>query len=236
RFAAGDTLMRNRVTHFSTLTQIWEVVAGGAPAPADMPFRLKTNVDDPMWRGKVMVEERAMRESVGLAGTPYKLVYQGNRSNGHTAAFHVQIPLVGDTVPAGLTDVFVLADIGGRLFPEDPAERRLDPQPGLTHEFLWDGKNGFGQLLQGEQLAEIWIGYGFEGGTIAGVETVTPEEVQEGLPFSLPSSVLWSWQTVLLGMLDTQGFQFGGFGLNAQHAFDPVRQILYYGDGRQRTA
>src|SRR5690606_7899810 len=142
--------------------------------------------------------------------------------------------LVGESVPAGLTEVFVVADIAGRLFPEDPAERRLDPEPGLAQQFVWDGKNSFGQLLQGQQTAKVWVGYAFEGASLDVDGLITPEEVQEALPFALPDTVVWSFQNVLLGMLDTQGFQFGGFGLDVHDAFDPVRQILYYGNGSQR--
>ena len=236
RFDRGDTLMRNRVTHFSTLTQIWNVISGGTPAPPDLAFSPKANVDDPLWRGNVLVEERVAREAVDLVGTPLTLVYQGNRAHGHTAAFHVEIPLVGEIVPPGLSEVFVVVDIAGRLFPENPNERRLTPEAGLTQEFIWDGKNSFGQLLQGEQIAKVWVGYAFAGASLPGLELLTPQEVQDALPFALPSTVIWSFQNVLLGMLDSQGFQFGGFGLDIHHAFDPARQILYYGDGRQRTA
>ena len=39
-----------------------------------------------------------------------------------------------------------------------------------------------------------------------------------------------------VGVWDTKGFQIGGFGLNALHAYDPGQHVLYFGDGTQRRA
>jgi RHS repeat-associated protein len=233
RYKKGVTLWRHQVEHFTDFTDLWNLLVPGIAVPPLIANAVKPQADQASWRGKVLVEPQVVRESVEVVGTPFSLVYQGDRNPGYLAAYHMVVPLLGEVVPPLLQSVCVVVEIAGQMFPEDPAARCQAPKAGDEYDFTWNGQDVFEQVLQGAQIARVWVGYAFDALLPEGVTVAVPQGAES---LGLPGAVIWNRQDVPLGLLDAQGYQFGGFGLDVQHAYDPVGQMIYFGDGSQRHA
>jgi hypothetical protein len=55
---------------------------------------------------------------VPITGTPYQLRYGSDRTPGHKAAFTLDIPLSGGSVPASLRRIELEIFVAGRLFTQ----------------------------------------------------------------------------------------------------------------------
>ncbi len=249
RYEVGDTLWRTQVTHFSAFTLAWDTHTGGVFVPNELPKVLKRQIEEPSERGPVRVENLAVNEAVEVIGTPYSLVYQTDRSLGYGAAFEFDLPLLGSFVPPTLQKIVVLVEVGGELIDRTTYSAPFPKE----HVVRWDGKvpvalgdrqvdEADRRLLQGQQKTKIYIGYGFS--NQLRVSSDLSEQIQDAVngPDHLlgdevmPVNVLWRKHVTWLGVFDARGMQFGGFGLDVQHSYDSVNEILYYGHGDQRSA
>jgi RHS repeat-associated protein len=234
RYAAGATLWRTHVSHFSPWDMLFPVGAPPGAAAPRVPNVFSRPLETPTRRGPSVVERQALSQSIPVAGTPYTLEYQSDRTSGFAPNFTLDIPLTGDELPAGVRAVISVVEIAGQRF-----EELLAPAPNLTRKFVWNGEDGFGRRVQGPQTAKVFLGFAFDAVLELGDEFGRAGEalaVGEGEAAFLGDTVLSTEFETTLGGWDAQGYALGGFTFDALHAYDPAHQIVYFGWGDERTA
>jgi RHS repeat-associated protein len=235
RYEPGVTLWRAPIEHFSPWTALFpKRPPPGAitPSVAEQVVGQKRQrlLENPSRRGAAVVEKQALQQSVGIAGTPYSLHYQSDRTPGYKTAYQIEIPLLPADVPDELLAVSFIVEIAGRTF-----EQVFDPEPNLTHVLEWDGKDAFGRLLQGPQTATIFVAYIYPGDLSVGqMFGAANDDVfradEQGLAVASQS-----FETTV-GVWDNTAYGLGGFGLDVLHGFDPAHRTLFFGNGDIRAA
>ncbi|WP_329538059.1 hypothetical protein OG568_58370 (plasmid) [Streptomyces sp. NBC_01450] len=198
-------------------------------------------------RGSIIdVDNQLLLERIALAGTGLSLCYSSARAQGFTPAYQLHIPLTPEQPPKSLRRVELSVRVEGRRF-----HQTFPPGPSLTHTFRWDGKDAAGRPAQGARPVTITIGYVYEAvytspavferafGLVASAGTssggrsgrrpITDATRQEITLTQTYTTTIGAWTT-------PREAGFGGWSLNLHHAYDPVTQTLYLGDGRQRRA
>ena len=90
--------------------------------------------------------------------------------------------------------------------------------------------------MTGAQEAKVSIGWAYEMeyvrtsrfGYNGNGTPITGDKAREEL-------TLWKDFTIPLGNLQTSRDNLGGWSLDVQHAYDPIAQLLYQGDGRRHA-
>lgn len=235
-YPPGQSLWRVRIPHFTPGDLNWpfRLPDDAEPPPAEGP-----EPDEPLDSDKtckavgsvIECQNQILGEALGVVGTRFGLHYQSERVPGRKVAYDLEIPLSGGQVPASLRQIELEISVAGRLF-----RQAFGPEPNQRTTFTWDGRNAYGQVLQGRQPITARIGY-----TYGGVYGVTSG-------FGLPGPILvtgvqsrreitlWrSWRSQVGGW-DARGNSLGGWTLSPQHSYDPVDQVLYRGDGLRQSA
>ncbi len=230
RYEPGDTLWRARVRHFSQYQGEFPVVP---PPTAAAPAVVTPNVRplaSTTRRGAARVEDQTVAQSVPLHGTPYSLYYQSDRTASFGAAHQIEVPLIGEEVPEQLVDVKVVVKIAGQTL-----KRSFDPEANLSHTFEWDGRDGEGRLVQGQQRAKVTVRYRYPGEIRVSKRNRAGwgrASARNGGRYSVLKQVI----ELPVGSWDAGGYEMGGFGLDVLHAYDPVHHTLHFGDGDNKYA
>ena len=233
-YGAGASLWRVPVSHLST----WDCNWPFWPPPDAQPHQGPPPQPDPQpnepnqCEGSIVgCQNQTLGEALPVAGTPFSLHYQSDRTPGRAAAYSVDIALSGSAVPAGLTRVDLEVRMAGRIFTQI-----FPPTPNQHTTFTWDGMDAYGRRVQGQSPATVRIGYvyptvyqvtdrfGSNGNGIPITRSRTRQEV-----------TLWRTDTVMIGGWDARGQGLGGWTLSAHHAYDPSGKVLYLGDGSRRS-
>ena len=236
RYEPGATLWHTALTHFSP----WTLLFPSAPPPGALaPVAgsvLSRKLEAPSRRGQVAVETQAVSQSIGIAGTPYSLNYQSDRTKGYEAAYRIEVPVLPKKVPPNLKAAYSVVDIAGQSFIEV-----FEPKAEQKHVIDWDGKDAFGRELQGPQTASIFVGYVYPGtlsvGAMFGAAKDRSNVVEVGEEgAAVPDAVVFQFFESTVGVWDARGYELGGFGLDVLHAFDPAHDTIFFGGGDIRTA
>jgi RHS repeat-associated protein len=238
RYEPGATLWHIPVEHFSPQSADF---AAAAPITAEAPTAGAVTlrpVDDFTRRGGLVVERQALGQafSLGLAGTPFQLNYQSDRSAQYRKGFQIDFPAVGDTVPDGLKKIVIKARIAGQVLTQS-----FDPKPKKHAVLDWDGKDSLGRFVQGQQRARVSLSYIYDGelrpaesfGSTSKVK-ITSSTADDGT-VSVDAALTKRF-SVTVGAWDSSGYQLGGLGLDVLHAFDPGTGKIYFGSGDERSA
>jgi RHS repeat-associated protein len=232
-YEAGATLWRAAVTHFSPWDMLIPVSAPVGATPPTAGAIFSRPLDVPSRRGSSVVETRAATHTVPIAGTPFSLHYQTDRTTAYRQGFQLEIPVTGDTLPEGFLGVLSVVDIAGREF-----EEFFEAAPNQKHVVVWDGTDAFGRLLQGPQTAEVLLVNVFDGrlapSNVFGSAGAETESSATNLPS--PFAFLVTEFEKTMGVWDAKGYELGGFSLDVLHAYDPAHQTVFFGWGDQRTA
>lgn len=240
-YPAGRSLWRVSLTYFSAYDCNWP---GGPPADAISPDAPppttgdEANLEEPdttSGAGGITYQNQTLSQQQDLAGTPFTLAYQSSRTRGNEAAYVAVIPLTSTTIPPSVKRVQLEIRIAGQQHKQTFA-----PQPNLSHLFTWDGKDGYGRLVQGRQRLEASIEFVYDVsyqqsaagvqqafGLLSGVPLPTPNPRSE-----VVTGVTW---VGALGAWDARAEGLGGWSLDIHHSYDPIGQTLYLGDGTQRS-
>jgi RHS repeat-associated protein len=258
----GQELWRVAMDHF-TPGDINDGMARGEEAVPDFNLEIAPPADKPDCSSGSIIEcqNQILGQRIPVKGTPFALHYQSDRTPGYKAAYRVDIPYtppVGDpALPAGIQSAHVEVLIAGR-------RERTDfgcPQScgnGLTHEFVWSGKDAWDRTVLGPQMATVRVGYGFRrswvnaalalaGGT--GLPWLNNDPNGGPVTFGAwPANALfqtvasgdnfreyivWTEERVPLGSWSNKPMGLGGWSLDAHHAYSPMRRVLYRGDGNR---
>jgi RHS repeat-associated protein len=239
-YPVGQTLWRVPLRHFSTLDFNWPYhVPADSVAPPNQDGGPPSDLSDPCDQAgasTISCENQALGEDVPIIGTPFTLHYHSDRVPGRLGPRSVQIVLSGPNPPASLVRIDLEVAIAGRRFQQSFA-----PGPNLASTFTWDGIDGYGRQLQGEQLLTVTTSYIIDGeyapppaGTPAWGNT-SPDLTVDLLPTRFEISVARSF-TTRLGSIDVTSEKLGGWTLSAHHEYDPSTRTVWLGDGARENA
>ncbi|MEQ1860824.1 MAG: RHS repeat-associated core domain-containing protein [Chthoniobacteraceae bacterium] len=233
KYAAGQSLWRIPIPHFSPWDANWPF---GPPGDSEPPSDEEPSdnddddPDDPEDPTNVDIQSMVLRGQVPVPGTPFSLHYRSNRTAGWKVGNRIRIPLSDATVPASLKRIELEVQVAGRTFTQDfPATANQ------TTTFEWDGLDAYGRAVQGRQLAKVRIGFVYDGdyqrtnrfGTNGTGVAITGDRTREEIVISR------SYERTL-GSFDVGRVAVGGWTLDAHHIYDPTGRVLYQGDGTRR--
>jgi RHS repeat-associated protein len=239
-YQSGQSLWRVPVTHFTPWDFNWPVryPPGAAPPSRPLATPLSQLVDDPNKQcGSIIAcENQTLGEALSVTGTPFGLHYQSDRTPGHLAAKALDISLTDET--SNMKRVILHIEVAGQRIKKD-----FVAAPNLTYPYIWDGQDGYGRKVQGEQPVTILIGYDYD--------LCYAPPAASNPSFSLPTSgsggpgwgtsvcinrILWQQQrSALVGQWDSRAQHLGGWTLSAHHAYDLRGKVLQMGDGTRRN-
>jgi RHS repeat-associated protein len=238
-YTPDQTLWRIPVTHFTPWDYNWPF---GPPLDAVSPpsrMRNTPEVRRPTRRcGSVIgCEEQTLGESIPVTGTPWQLHYQSERTPGRREAYTLNIPVSEASVPPSLMTMRVQVNIAGRLY-----QATYGAAPNVVFSVLWDGLDGYGRVLYGEQTATVKVDYvyplvhypvdgvlqalAFGRAVASGAAIDSPRGV-----YNYTYSKTW---TEKVQVRDLRRYGQGGWSLSVQHAYDPVGRKLLLGNGEER--
>jgi hypothetical protein len=68
----------------------------------------------------------------------------------------------GATLPAEIRGIVLEVSVAGRTFRQEVRDE-VSNLLNLTHEFAWDGLDGYGRRVQGQQPVTVALGYVYPG-------------------------------------------------------------------------
>jgi RHS repeat-associated protein len=243
-YNAGQVLWRVPIYHLSPYDMNFPVVqAPGAEPPKQpqaLPEGYPSNAPDfeKEW-GAIEIQNQIFSESVSIAGTQYYLHYTSDRVRGYNAGYSLNIPLSGSIIPATLKRIDLVVEIAGKQFAKS-----FPAAPDQNYVFVWDGKDAYDRILQGQHPAKIRIGYVYDSYYAVPAPLTASFGLPSGtgLPGYIPArmeSTLWQTYSSSVSMPGTwisEGFGLGAWSLNVHHAYDPVGHVLYLGNGQRKSA
>ncbi len=237
-YQPGQGVWRVRLSHFSPWDYNWPV---GPPAGATGPTGLSPFTTANVSGDDIL--DQSLHQTVGIAGTPYSLNYQSNRTPGAKSNTQLTIPLSGASVPTSLKRIDLQVRVGGRSYYQS-FQRAANQVYTFTG---WDGKDAYGRVLQGPQTAQVTITYVYDFVYLSPAQRqqVFNQASQSGVSISGSRSAgevyLFTTQSaqignaVTMGAWDARGAGLGGWTLNIAHTYDPFAHVLYSGDGTVRS-
>jgi RHS repeat-associated protein len=250
-FSTGAELLRSPLQRFSP--KDLNILAGGCGGVCSNPDN--SNPGQPTGgsdsgdkpnsckeNGSILYcENQALGESVPVTGTPFRLVYNSMRTRGRKDIYDLQIPLIGQNVPAGLQEVRLHIDVAGQHI-----EQSFPPVANQSTSHSWDGLDAFGRPFQGRAVARISLGYVYGQGAYEIFSSFANSGVsfpvsfgetggQGALRFDLDregrSVTSWRVSSLPLGGWTSSRQNLGGWALNVHHSYDPNHQTLFNGAG-----
>src|SRR6185436_15332678 len=77
-----------------------------------------------------------------------------DRAAGYQAAYTLEIPLSGTSLPASVLSIELEIEVAGRRF-----EQSFPATPNQRTTFTWDGKDAYGRTIDGPQPITVNISY-----------------------------------------------------------------------------
>ena len=224
-YEPGQSLWRVEIPHFTPWDLNWP---SQLPDDADNPDNDdpdNDDLDDDPCAGKGSVIEyinQVLGETVPVTGTPFNLAYRSDRTPGRLAAYTLDIPLSGASIPATVESIELEVSVAGQQY-----SRSFVAAPNLSHTFPWDGLDAYGRRVQGRSPVTVRVGYTYEVCYfVDGADTCTYFDVYD---------TLWSEWKDYLGTWDAHAQGLAGWTLDVHYAYDIVGKTLYAGDGSQRS-
>ncbi len=238
RYEPGAKVWHIPVEHFSPQFADFPTASpptAEAPTVNDATVR---PIDEPTRHGSLLVERQALGQAfgLGLAGTPFSLRYQSDRTTAYRKGFQIDFPVIGKEVPEGLKSVNVKVRIAGQTL-----RQTFDPEVGKHAVLDWNGKDAFGRFVQGQQRARVTLSYVYDGelrpaetfGATSKVKVSSSTGADGTVSVDAALSKRFS---ITVGSWDAGGYELGGLGLDVLHAFDPGTGKIYFGSGDDRSA
>lgn len=154
----------------------------------------------------ILPDKRVVGEAIPIARTNLSLNYFTNRAQGHRASNRILVTWYTTEVPANAESLKVKIEYADRVF-----EQTFSPQLGFQYEFIWDGKNAAGQIVNGGVLAKLTV-----------TETIAGRQIATSFDY-----LLGNWNVKRLGL--------GGWTMSNHHFYSKAHQRIYYGYGDSRA-
>ncbi len=239
-YNVGESLWRIQVSHFSALALA--CFPYGLPDGASGPDLQKPFQEEPescQQEGSIIeCQNQILGKTISLTGSPFKLNYRNNRTEGRKANYKITIPLTEENIDPLVKQIQLKIEVAGQI-----QHHFFIPEANQSYNFEWDGKDAFGRTVYGAQKVSAHIGYVYQGQYM--------DDVMDRLKSfgELPKSVSYAtaikerakfvlWQKMDFDVIRHQPEPagLGSWTLDVHHNYDPVGQILYLGDGSRRAA
>ena len=234
-YAAGTSLWRTPLDHFSTVDCNWNATCnGGCGSPNEPPPPPPKSCQNNSKGSIIGCERQTLGEDVAIAGTPFQLHYESDRVPGRIAEGTLLLPLATKGVPDGVQNIQLQVMVAGQKITQS-----FDPATSTTN-VTWDGKDAYGRTAVGSQRVTVRVGYTYKMTPASAAAAAVSWAKLSGIPMSGSRArgdlTLWqeSTQTIIRADGRTQGL--GGWTLSALHAYDPVGRVIHFGDGTRRDA
>ena len=230
-YSAGESLWRVPRSHFSPCDYNWPAYPPDATANKGKAKCDCAGPCPPEEEGSIIeCESQTVGERVRIVGTTFGLTYVSDRVPGRKAANTITIPLSAASVPASLKRIELDVSVAGQMF-----HQTFSNAPNQTTTFTWDGRDAYNRLLQGKQVAAVRVGYVYD--VVYSAVSNFGGFGDGGVMLSAGRNevTLVQNQRVVIGVWDARGIGLGGWDLSEHHAYDPIGQVLYLGNGRQRV-
>jgi RHS repeat-associated protein len=232
-YAAGTSLWRTPMDHFSTFDQNWSFVC----VPTDCGPPDETPPPQPPFcqgetKGSIIgCERQTLGEDIALVGTPFTLHYESDRTPGRTAEQGLQLSLASNGLPNGVKAIQVELLVAGQKLTQT-----MPTNTGMTM-FVWDGNDAYGRPLNGSFPVTTRIGYTYDIVASAGITVPSSWARFSGIPLSVngwrTQITLYQENTTQITRQDQRGLGLGGWSLSPLHSYDPTGHVLNLGDGRR---
>ncbi|MBN1570137.1 MAG: hypothetical protein JXA73_20005 [Acidobacteria bacterium] len=235
-YAENQSLWRVQIKHFTPFDLNWSSVLPADAVSPEQPAPELNKPKEPDCTGEgsiIECQSQILGESIGVAGTPFSLNYRSDRAPGNRAEMVAKISVSGDSVPATLVRIEVNARIAGRQLSWN-----MEPLPNQFVDFAWDGTDVYGRPTTGWHSLDIDIGYVYSSNyantmrfgapPVGSLMTLARDEIVIHQKFSE------SIRGALVSINEIQAL--GGWTLDAHHSYDPIGQILLYGDGSRKSS
>jgi RHS repeat-associated protein len=241
-YAAGQSLWRVPISHFSSLDLNWayEPDCGTQPCPgSQLPPCQESNcpsIDRQCQQAGSLIgcETQTLGQALGVVGTRFTLHYQSDRQVGNAAARTLIIPLSGATVPNKLQRIDLKVFLAGQTI--------VQSFPAISNQrttVAWSGRDAYGRPLQGSQAATVMIGYVYKAVYATPADRAKTFGQYGGALGQNPGRgevTVWRTYRSVVGGWDDRSRGLGGWSLDVHHAYDPGAKVLYLGNGQQRSA
>jgi RHS repeat-associated protein len=234
KYAVGTSLWRVQLPHLSTWDCNWGFwPPDDAQPPTEEPNQDPKPDDQCQASGSTIgCESQTLGETIPLVGTDLKLHYNSDRVPGRIADGTINIPLSGATIPASLKRIEASIQVAGKSIDLGT----FPAQANKNTTFTWDGKNTYGQIVQGMQPATVTIGYVYDGvyqqtsrfGYNGNGTAITGNRTRQEITLSRNF-------TTRVSVPDLHQVNVGGWSLDVHHVYDPLGKVLYQGDGTRRS-
>ena len=234
-YAAGTTVWRVPVTHFSPRDLNWPAFLQAIIAALKEFWKSLHPCPGTKFGSVIYCESQALGEDIAVAGTPFTLHYQSDRTAANGDARTLRIRLTGQWgYPPGTKRIDREVYVAGRTF-----KTSYQPAANLVTTFIWDGLDAYGRTVHGTQLVRVRIGYASDAPYQVPAQSPSAFARFGGTSTSVTARqeiVSWQEGTTTIGGWDAAGFGLGGWSLSDLHAYDPVSRTLIQGDGQRREA
>ena len=228
-YAAGQTLWRVPLTHFSSADENWPFsrpddatspADSGAGPDADEPLQ-----DPCLSDGSIIeCENQVLGESVPVVGTPFSLNYRSDRMPGQPATR--TITLSGASVPASLASISLHLSVAGQNFDQE-----FPAGPNQRMTFVWNRLDAYDRPVIGGQTLSGLIDYNYPTTYQApgpfpaafnqpGGVSLTANPARQQISLSQHFST-----TIGEGLTDARTIGLGGWTLNVHQIFDPTARV-----------
>lgn len=248
-YAAGKTLWRVTVTHFTPWDLNWPYGPGpdGAQPPqlpddlggdsGNQPGTSSSPQSTPVTcPGSVIeCENEALGETAPIHGAPLTLHYKSDRVPGRLAATRIELALTGNTMPPGLLRVELDVRFGGQRVTQTYV-----PAPNLKQAIQWDGRDAYGRLVQGGVEVEASVGYVYRAVYQQPAALAQAFGAFSGVPMTADRqrAEITAWQTIRRKITPpwaNEAAGLGGWSISEHHAYDPATRTVYFGSGGRRS-
>jgi RHS repeat-associated protein len=228
-YGVGQKLARVPLQHFSFWCAHKTVAAPADARDPDSADPADPVPDEPCEKsGSILgCESQTLGEAVEVVGSPWQLHYTSRRTPGYRAAYQVEIPLTGESIPASLAEVGLEVQFAGRVQRFGP----FPAAPDLVQLVEWPGTDAYERRPQGRQPIRATVRWIYPA-----ANAIRPDGTPE--PGALMRAKLGrsrTW-TGFVGPWDNRAQGLGGWSLTPVHSYDARTRILYRGDGTQVSA
>lgn len=242
-YGAGQSFWRIPVSHFTPWDFNWpgEAPDDAEPPPEPPPEDQPPDEDEDCEQGCIIQpQSQSLGEKLSIAGFDGQLTYQSERMAGYSAYRVLDIPISGDTLPASLQSIELTIAIAGQKI-----RKEFSTSPNQNYRFVWDGKDRYGRPIATAN-ATVTLEYHYpivyssarndvsssfdlargEGSLVLGVRENGASAIFKYEDSRKLTGALMPPNLISAGL--------GNWGLDIHHAYDPLAQRLYKGNGSVR--
>ena len=234
-YPPNATFWRLSVAHFTPFDCNWPF---GPPEDAILPNpEGEPNIDqeledDCKGANCSFVEERSriFHEDISIPGTDMVLHYASNRVDGYHTI--ISVPASGETIPASLHEIIVQIELAGRQL-----KQKLPPLPNQKAEFVWDGLDHLGTIVDSAVTARISVGFSYFGKYYYDLGTFPQSFAQpgNGITAATTRAIIILWKSVEMDVFSSFNGEEDlakGWTIASHHRVNPKdTAVLYKGDG-----